>query len=172
LGSLNGSPRIFVDADACPVKPEVYRVALRHDLEVRLVANVWMRTPAEGKVTLEVVKEGFDGADDRIVEEIGPEDLLVTADIPLAGRAIRKGARVLGTTGRPFTDDNIGHTLATRNLLAELRESGVVTGGPKPITQRDRSRFLHALDEMVRKALREGEPVRSRPLPSPPGGKE
>jgi uncharacterized protein YaiI (UPF0178 family) len=146
--------RIYVDADACPVKQEVYRVALRHGLEVVLVANVRMRTPAEGKVTLVVVGSGFDGADDRIVGEIRENDILVTADIPLAGRALAKGASVLGTTGNPFTDDNIGHTLATRNLLAGLREAGVHTGGPPPLTQRDRSRFLGGLDTMVRSVLR------------------
>jgi uncharacterized protein YaiI (UPF0178 family) len=148
--------RIFVDADACPVKQEVYKVALRHGLEVHLVANVWMRTPEEGKVTLEVVPGGFDGADDRIVERIAPGDLLVTADIPLASRAIRKGALAVGTTGLPFTEGSIGDALATRNLLAGLREAGLFTGGgPPPVTQRDRSRFLHALDTLVRKALRE-----------------
>ena len=140
---------IFVDADACPVKNEVYRVARRYQLKVTLVANCWLRTPKDSRITLEVVGDGFDAADDRIVEQVTDGDIVVTADIVLAGRCLKKGARVLGTTGKPFTDDNIGDAIAVRDLLADLRGPGEQTGGPPPMTKRDRSRFLQKLDEMV-----------------------
>ncbi len=146
--------RIFVDADACPMKQEVYRVADRYGFEVTLVTNSWMRIPEDPKITLQLVEGGFDMADDWIVEQVRPDDVVITADIPLAARAIKKGASVLGTTGNPFTDDNIGHVLATRNLLSELRESGVRTGGPPPIQKSDRSRFLQNLDTMIQVILR------------------
>lgn len=146
--------RIFIDADACPMKAEVYRVAARYGLEVTVVANSWMRIPEEGNIRLQLVEGGFDMADDWIVEQAGADDVVITADIPLASRCIRNGASVLGTTGNPFTEDNIGHVLATRNLLSELRESGVRTGGPPPIDKRDRSRFLQSLDTMIQVILR------------------
>jgi uncharacterized protein YaiI (UPF0178 family) len=145
---------IFVDADACPVKSEVYRVADRYGLDVTLVANSWMRIPDTGNVRLEIVEEGFDAADDWIVERVDVADIVITADIPLAGRCLKKGAKVLGSSGRPFTDANIGSALATRELLAELRESGEVSGGPPPLEKRDRSRFLQQLDEMVQQLRR------------------
>jgi len=141
--------QIFVDADACPVKQEVYRVARRYDLEVTLVANAWMRVPAEARIRLQLVEDGPDAADDWIVDQIQADDILITADIPLASRSLKKGAYVLGSTGKPFTDDNIGQALATRNLLSDLRDAGAVTGGPRPIQKRDRSRFLQSLDEMI-----------------------
>ncbi len=141
---------IFVDADACPVKPEVYRVANRYHLEVTLVANSWMRIPQEQhRITLEVVGGGLDAADDWIVDHVQPCDIVVTADIPLASRCLKKGARVIGSTGKPFTENNIGDALATRDLLAELRGAGEITGGPPPQNKRDRSRFLHQLDEII-----------------------
>ena len=143
------APRILVDADACPVKQEVYRVASRYGLRVTLVANSWMRTPDDPRITLEVVDAGLDEADDRIVERVRPDDVVVTADIPLASRCLEKGARVLGTSGRPFTEDNIGGAVATRDLLAELRGAGEITGGPPPLTKGDRSRFLQQLDETI-----------------------
>ncbi len=143
------SPRILVDADACPVKPEIYRVAGRYGLPVTLVANSWMRAPLDPRITLEVVGAGLDEADDRIVELAGPGDVVVTADILLANRCLDEGARVLGTSGKPFTEENIGGAVATRDLLADLRGAGEVTGGPPPITKRDRSRFLQKLDEVV-----------------------
>jgi uncharacterized protein YaiI (UPF0178 family) len=146
--------RIFIDADACPMKQEVYRVAARYDLEVTVVANAWMRIPDQGKIALQLVEGGFDMADDWIVEHAGQDDIVITADIPLASLALKKGASVLGTTGNPFTEDNIGHVLATRNILSDLRESGVRTGGPPPIQPRDRSRFLQSLDTMVQLILR------------------
>jgi len=140
---------IFVDADACPVKQEVYRVAGRFRLEVTLVANSRMRVPDERWIALEVVKDGFDAADDWIVEHVQTDDIVVTADIPLASRCIKKGARVIGPTGKPFTEDNIGMAVASRDLMSELRSAGEITGGPPPLRKRDRSRFLEKLDNMI-----------------------
>jgi uncharacterized protein YaiI (UPF0178 family) len=146
---------IFVDADACPVKKEIYRVARRYGLEVTLVANSWMRIPEEKWITLEVVDDGFDAADDWIVEHVETDDVVITADVPLASRCLEKGARVIGTTGKPFTEANIGQAVAMRDLLADLRGSGEITGGPPPIEQKDRSRFLQKLDEAIQ-AIRRG----------------
>lgn len=137
---------IYVDADACPVKQEVYRVAQRYQLGVTLVAHSWMRIPNRPDIALEVVDKGFDAADDWIVEHADRDDIVITADIPLAARCLERGARVLGMTGLPFTQSNIGEILATRNLLSELRGAGVESGGPRPFDPRDRSRFLQALD--------------------------
>lgn len=149
---------IYVDADACPVKQEVYRVARRYGLGVTLVANSSMRVPDEPWLALEVVGDGFNAADDWIVEHVRPGDVVVTADVPLASRCLKAGARVLGPTGRPFTDDNIGAAVATRDLLAGIRGAGEITGGPRPITRRDRSRFLQHLDEAIQSIRRE-DPV-------------
>ena len=149
---------VYVDADACPVKNEVYRVAGRYDLEVTLVANSWMRTPDDPRIRLEVVKEGFDAADDWIAESAGPGDVVITADIPLAQRCLEAGARVLGTTGKPFTTENIGDVVATRDLLADLRGAGEVTGGPPPVGKRERSQFLQQLDQMIQ-AIRRDPPT-------------
>ncbi len=143
------TPRIVVDADACPVKDEVYRVAERYGLSVWLVAASRMRVPADPRITLEVVEQGFDAADDRIAEAVEASDIVVTADILLASRCLLRGAFVIGTTGRRFTDDNIGDAMATRELLSELRGAGEVTRGPAPFSPRDRSRFLQALDAAV-----------------------
>ena len=140
---------IFVDADACPVKQEVFRVANRYRLGVTLVANSWMRTPKEPWITLKVVADGFDAADDWIVEQVQPYDLVITADILLANRCLKKGARALGSGGEPFTEDNIGQAVATRDLLSDLRNTGEITGGPPPFKKRDRSRFLQQLDNAV-----------------------
>ncbi len=140
---------IFVDADACPVKQEVYRVAGRYNLDVTLVANSWMRVPNELWIALEVVEGGFDAADDWIVDHVQPHDIVITADILLASRCIKEGARVIGTTGKPFSENNIGQAVATRDLLSELRGAGKVTGGPPPLKKRDRSRFLQQLDEVI-----------------------
>ena len=146
---------IFVDADACPVKKEVYRVAERCRLRVTLVANAWMRVPRHPWLRLEVVGDGFDAADDWIVSRVKPRDIVVTADILLAGRCVKAGARVIGPTGKPFTEDNIGAAVAARDLLAELRSTGEFTGGPPPLSQRDRSRFLQTLDEVIQSIKRE-----------------
>jgi uncharacterized protein len=149
-----GAPRIFVDADACPVKPEVYKVAGRHRLRVTVVGNSRMRAPEEPWVELVVVGRHLDAADDWIAERAGEDDIVVTADIPLAARCLAKGAQVIGTTGHPFDEESIGDALATRELMAGLREAGEITGGPRPFTPRDRSRFLQRLEEMIQKALR------------------
>jgi hypothetical protein len=140
---------IFIDADACPVKNEVYRVASRYSLNVTLVANSRMRVPNERWITLEIVEDGLDAVDDWIVEHVQPYDIVVTADIPLASRCLKEGARVIGPTGKAFTENNICQAVATRDLLSELREAGEIMGGPPPIKKDDRSRFLHQLDEMI-----------------------
>jgi uncharacterized protein YaiI (UPF0178 family) len=145
---------IYIDADACPVKQEVYRVAKRCGLDVTLVANSWMRIPDERWLKLEVVGEGFDAADDWIVEQVQADDIVITADIPLASRCVKAGASVIGTTGKPFTENNIGSALATRDLLSELRGAGEITGGPPPLQKRDRSRFLQTLDEVIQSIRR------------------
>ncbi len=147
---------IFVDADGCPVKEEVFRVAKRYDLQVTLVANQWMRAPEASWLTLVVVEEGPNVADDWIVDHVDERDIVITGDIPLASRCLEKGASVLGLKGRPFTEDNIGGAVATRDLLAYLRDHGTRTGGPAPFSKRDRSQFLQKLDEMVNALRREG----------------
>jgi hypothetical protein len=131
------------------VKDEVYRVAARYDLKVTLVAGSWMRKPDDPWIDLQIVGGGIDVADDWIVEHLEAGDIVITADIPLAGRCLALGATVIGTTGRPFTDDNIGSALATRGLLSELRDLGEITGGPPPFEKRDRSRFLQQLDASI-----------------------
>ena len=151
---------IFVDADACPVKQEIYRVARRCQLDVTLVANAWMRIPNERRITLEVVADGFDAADDWIAQHVQPCDIVVTADIPLARRCIGKGARVISPAGKPFTENNIGQAVATRDLFSELRDAGEITGGPRPLKKRDRSRFLQQLDEVIQ-AIRRKHPFNS-----------
>lgn len=140
---------IYVDADACPVKDEVYRVAERYGIGVIVVANSWMRVPRMRRVTLEVVEEGLDGADDWIVEHVSAVDIVVSADIPLAARCIGRGAQVVSPKGRRWTENNIGEAVATRDLLTDLRASGERTGGPPPFGKRDRSRFLERLDEVI-----------------------
>ena len=147
--------QILVDADACTVKHEIYRVAARYHLSVTLVANSWMRVPADEAITLEVVGSRLDAADDWIAKRAKADDIIVTADIRLASRCVKEGARVLGPTGKPFTEDNVGEALATRDLLADIRSRGERTGGPPPLEKRDRSRFLQELDEMILSVLRE-----------------
>lgn len=141
--------RILVDADACPVKEEIYRVARRCGLGVTLVANAWMRTPPEPWLSLQLVGNDIDAADDWIVENIQPDDIVITADIHLANRCLKGGVRVLGPTGKAFSDASIGDSVAMRDLLAELRGSGEITGGPPPISKRDRSLFLQKLNEII-----------------------
>ena len=140
---------IYVDADACPVKEEVYRVAQRYELSVVLVSNGWLRTPNEEWLELVIVGKELDAADAWIVEHVTEDDITVTADIPLAALCLEKGAGVLGPRGRPFTEDSIGGALATRELMSQLRDMGEVSGGPAPFEKRDRSQFLQALDQMV-----------------------
>jgi len=141
--------RIYVDGDGCPVKDEVYRVAQRYGLQVFVVANKWMRTPEGDWLQLVVVEEGLNVADDWIADHVEANDIVITGDIPLAARCVHKGAGVLGLKGLPFTEDNIGGVLATRDLLADLREQGERTRGPDPFSKQDRSRFLQALDAMI-----------------------
>jgi uncharacterized protein YaiI (UPF0178 family) len=145
---------LYVDADACPVKDEVYRVATRYGLPVFVVCNSWIRTPADPRITLVVVDQGPDIADDWIAERAGRGDVVVTADIPLAQRALGAGAQALHPAGRPFTADNIGGALASRAIGEHLRSMGEVTGGPLPFAASDRSKFLQALDAAVVKARR------------------
>ena len=153
---VKGAPsiRIFVDADACPVKDEVYRVAKRYGLEVLVVSNGRIRVPDDPLVETVVVPGLFDAADDWIVERITPGDVAVTSDIPLASRCLAKGTRVLDPKGKVFTEESIGDALASRELMAYLRDSGEVTGGPAPFEARDRSRFLQKLDDLVQAILR------------------
>lgn len=146
--------RIFVDADACPVKPEVYRVAERYALKVYVVANAFMAVPRSDMIERVIVAEGPDIADNWIAERAGANDIVITADIPLAGRCVRNGATVIGTTGKPFTEDSIGMAVATRDLLTDLRAAGAVTRGPPPLTRQDISRFLSALDLAVTRLKR------------------
>lgn len=145
---------IFVDADACPVKSEVYRVAERYALRVYVVSNAPIRVPPSPRIEAVVVGDRFDEADDWIAERAGPGDIVITADIPLADRSLKAGAEAIGNTGVPFTPASIGMAMASRELLSHLRSMGQNTGGPKPMSPRDRSRFLSALDEAVQKLRR------------------
>lgn len=146
--------KILVDADACPVKEEVYRVARRHGIAVVLVANSPMTVPPQDLVTLEVVGDAFDAADDRIAERAEPGDVVVTSDVALAARCLAQGALALGPNGRAFTEDGIGDDVATRDLLAHLRGGGQLTRGPAPFRGKDRSRFLDLLEATIRAARR------------------
>jgi uncharacterized protein len=146
---------IYIDADSCPVKQEVYRVAARYGLKVTLVSNSWIRLPDNVSVKQVVVDGGLDAADDWIAESATDKDIVVSADIPLASRCIKKGARVIGPKGRLFTEESIGEALATRELMNHLRDLGEIQGGPAPFEKRDRSRFLHQLDEVIQALLRE-----------------
>ena len=145
---------IYVDADACPVKDEVYRVAERYRLQVFVVSNSWIRVPREPRISSVVVDEGPDVADDWIAEHAQPGDIAVTADIPLAERVLKSGAAAIAPTGRPFTADSIGAAIAQRALMEQLRSTGDIVGGPKPFERADRSRFLQALDEAVQRSRR------------------
>ena len=140
---------LYVDGDACPVKDEVYRVALRHDLKVYVVSDGPLRADAKGRVEFIRVKQGFDAADDWIAERAGEGDIAITSDIPLADRCIKRGARVIAPHGREFTEDSIGEALAKRELMDQLRQMGAVTGGPPPFVPADRSRFLARLEETI-----------------------
>ena len=148
------TPLILVDADACPVKEEIYRVAFRLEVPVAIVSNAYLRVPVHSLVRRVVVDAGFDAADDWIAEEAGPRALVVTADILLADRCLKRGAAVLAPTGRPFTASSIGTAIATRAIMADLRAGGDQLGGPAPFGKADRSRFLSALDETLRRIAR------------------
>jgi uncharacterized protein YaiI (UPF0178 family) len=143
------APAILVDADACPVKEEVYRVAFRRGVPVSVVSNMALRVPEHPLVTRVVVSDAFDAADDWIAEAAGPAAVVITGDILLADRCLKKGATVLGHNGKPFTAASIGGAIATRAIMADLRAGGDVVGGPAPFAKADRSRFLQALDELL-----------------------
>lgn len=147
---------LYIDADACPVKDEAVRVAERHGLVIRFVANAWMRLPQGPLIRRVVVSDGPDKADDWIAEQAGKGDIVVTADIPLAARCLKAGARVIGPTGKPFTEAGIGMALAMRDLSRHLRETGESKGYNADFTRADRSRFLQALEEAVQAIKRGG----------------
>jgi uncharacterized protein YaiI (UPF0178 family) len=140
---------IYVDGDACPVKDEVYRVALRHDLKVYVVSDGPLRAHAPGRVEFIRVRQGYNAADDWMAERVEEGDIAITSDIPLADRCLKKGARVVGPNGRAFTEDSIGEAMAKRELMDHLRQMGAVTGGPPPFVPADRSRFLARLEETI-----------------------
>ena len=141
--------RILVDADACPVKEEIYRVAFRREVPVRVVSNSHMRVPAHPLVEKVVVSDAFDAADDWIAAEADAKTVVITGDILLADRCLKRGAMVIGPNGKPFTSASIGGAIATRAIMADLRSGAGVTGGPAPFAKADRSRFLQALDEAL-----------------------
>ena len=148
--------KLYIDADACPVKNEVFRVAQRHGLRVYLVSNSSMQIPQDDFIELVIVPEGFDAADDWIATHITETDIAVTADIPLAARCLKKGAKVLDPKGRVYSEDSIGDALANRDFMAFLRDTGAITGGQPPFEPKDRSRFLQRLEELIQ-ALMRGE---------------
>jgi uncharacterized protein YaiI (UPF0178 family) len=148
--------RIFVDADACPVKDEVYRVAARHALPVTVVAQGFIRVPDDPLIERIAAGQAPDAADDWIMQHADKSSIVVTSDIPLAARAVKAGAVAIAPDGRVFTEEAIGMALAMRDLMTDLRSAGGVTGGPKPFSKRDRSEFLSALDTAIRRLRRTG----------------
>ena len=164
------SVRILVDADACPVKDEIYKVAYRRAVPVTIVANAYLRVPAHPLVTREVVGDGFDAADDWIAARTAPGTVVVTADILLADRCLKAGGTVLSPTGKPFTSASIGGAIATRAIMADLRAGGDQLGGPAPFAKTDRSRFLQALDTALERLVREQKaaPLATATLPPRP----
>jgi uncharacterized protein YaiI (UPF0178 family) len=152
--AMTHTTRIYVDADACPVKDEIYRVAVRLGVPVSIVAGKFIRVPQDPLIERIAAGDGMDAADNWIAERAGPGDIVVTADIPLASRCVKAGAEVIAPNGMPFTEQSIGMTLAVRNLMTDLRSSGEITGGPKPPGPRDRSNFLSSLDQTIRRLQR------------------
>jgi uncharacterized protein len=146
--------RIYVDADACPVKDEIYRVAIRLGVPVSIVAGKFIRVPQDPLIERIAAGDGMDAADNWIAERAGPGDIVITSDIPLASRCVKAGAEVIAPNGKPFTEQSIGMALAVRNLMTDLRSSGEITGGPKPPGPRDRSNFLSSLDQTIRRIQR------------------
>ena len=149
--------RIYVDADACPVKDEIYRVAARHGLPVSVVANGFIRVPQDPLIERIAAGTAPDAADDWIAARAGASDIVITADVPLASRCVKAGAQVIAPTGKPFTEESIGMAVAVRDLLHDLRSAGEVTGGPRPFSPRDRSAFLSALDQAIRRLQRQAQ---------------
>ena len=146
--------RIYVDADACPVKDEIYRVATRLGVPVSVVAGQLIRVPQDPLIERVAAGPSMDAADDWIAERAKPGDVVITADIPLASRCVKAGAEVIAPNGKPFSEESIGMTLAVRNLMTDLRSSGEITGGPKSFSPRDRSAFLATLDQTIRRVQR------------------
>jgi uncharacterized protein YaiI (UPF0178 family) len=149
---MKNKSQIYVDADACPVKDEAVKVADRHGLTIHFVSNAPMRLPMGLDVRRVIVSDGFDAADDWIAEQVGASDIAITSDIPLAERCLKAGAQVIGATGKPFTTDNIGMGMAMRELSRDLRDMGEISGAGPSFSKKDRSRFLEALENAVRKA--------------------
>ena len=147
---------IYIDADACPVKQEVYRVAERHGCKVYVVSNSPIAVPRDPLIERVVVPAGMDAADDWIAERAAKGAIVVTQDIPLAARAVKAGAVAIAPNGKPFTEDSIGMALATRNLMDSLRSAGEITGGPRPFAPKDRSVFLQSLDREIVRLKRAG----------------
>ena len=145
---------VFIDADACPVKEEVYKVALRYGLKTFVVSNAFMAIPAHPRIERVIVSAGPDIADDWIAEHAENGDVVITNDIPLAERALAKGASAIAPNGRAFTRDSIGSAIAQRAIMEQIRSTGAITGGPPPFGKADRSRFLQALDEAITRELR------------------
>lgn len=156
MNSGEKSIAIYIDADACPVKDETYKVAERYGLKVYVVANSYMSVPRAPLIERVMVDDGFDAADDWIAEHARPGAIVITADIPLASRCVKAGAAVISPNGKAFTGDSMGMALATRNLMQDLRAGGEIIGGPKPFSARDRSAFLSALDLAVVRLKKEG----------------
>lgn len=146
--------KIFIDADGCPVKEETYKVSLRYQLPVIVVANKSLHVPFSPLIQMQVVSEGADEADNWIAENISQDDVCITADIPLADRCLKKNAKVIDVRGEEFTEDSIGDQMATRELMKILREAGEVKGGPAPFGKRDRSNFLGSLDRVIQSIMR------------------
>ena len=156
---MNDAPQpilIYIDADACPVKDEIYKVAARYGLKTIVVANAFIFTPRDPMIERITVAAGPDVVDDWISERVARGAIIVTADVPLAARCVRAGADVIAPNGKPFTESSIGMALATRNLMQDLREQGAVTGGPSPFSRQDRSAFLSALDRAIVRLKRAG----------------
>ena len=148
--------RILIDADACPVKDETYKVAMRHKVPVTVVSNSPLRVPQSALISRKLVSDAFDAADDWIVENTDASTIVITADILLADRCLKLGASVVAPNGKPFTTSSIGGAIATRAIMADLRAGGDVVGGPPPFSKQDRSRFLSALDEVLVRMARRG----------------
>lgn len=157
--------KIYIDADGCPVKEETYRVAERYKLPVVVVANTYLNVPASPLISMNVVTGNFDAADDWIVEKAVAGDIVITVDILLAERCVKKSARVLGHKGDEFTEDNIGSAVATRELMQNLRHMGEMRGGPAPMDKKARSKFLGTLDQIIQSLKKEGYLWATKQLP-------
>lgn len=153
---MTGTIALYIDADACPVKDECYRVAERHGIRTFVVSNSFINIPRDPMIERVIVSDGFDAADNWIAERVSRGDIVITADVPLADRCVRAGADAIAPNGRAFTQSSIGNALATRNLMQELREAGQITGGSRPFSPKDRSTFLSALDLAIVRLKRAG----------------